>query len=123
MNVGQQPSRGECARVQLQAVERRNLDGAETCVLDGLARQRSTGAPFLAAPPKVVVGAVTGKVVEAGSGGRQVVRIDTEVGGEFLECLSARDPIRNAATKWIVGEPELVVELAVENQKAGQVCK
>jgi hypothetical protein len=47
--------------MQLQAVERCNLDGAETGVLDLLAGQRRAGAPLLASPSEVVVGALRAK--------------------------------------------------------------
>ena len=119
-NVRQQADRRATSRMQLDAVERRLVDGPEAAI--GAPRGFRGGEfPLVFAAMKIIVRAGLHETVEAADGCLQVVAIDPEFRRQFRQIPGARHRLRHVAAGRLVGEGIFLQILRVENEIGGQI--
>src|SRR5262245_25726804 len=118
--VSEQADRGGAGRMQLDAIERRLLDRAETRV-EAARRLRARELPLVLSAAEVRIGAAPGEAVESLRRAGERIGVDAKPGGELRQRCRARHGLGHLAADRLVGERELLEILRIEDQKGGQI--
>src|SRR5207248_2897430 len=128
MAIGHEAVRHERAGMQLDAIERRDPDRAETRVQVSLVGARRLPdasvalRPLAFSPAEVLVLSRPRELVEALDRGGKIAWLDAKSAGQLLDALRSCDPFGHRRANAPIGERETVGVLLIEDQVAGKIA-